>query len=105
MINNRYITLDEAAKTPCPIARTFPDGKSATCDGPKCILWRWREIMASDPVFMAAIQRAQACIAQDAGEGKPGGHYHKQAVQQVARDPLAWDVKTDFGYCGLGGKP
>lgn len=30
---------------------------------------------------------------------------HKKAVQFVMRDPLAWDVKTEWGYCGLATKP
>lgn len=69
------------------------------------MMWRWREISAGDPLFTSAVKRAEASIAQDNGEGKPGSHYHKLAVAQVARDPEGWDVTTDKGYCGLGGKP
>ena len=101
----RYIKESVAKKTRCPIARTFHEGKSANCDGSACILWRWRDIAAADPVFISAVKRAEACIATDRAEGKSGNSYHKEAVAQVGRDPEGWDVKTDIGYCGLGGKP
>lgn len=101
----RYIKEAEANTWDCPIARTFNEGKTATCDGSACILWRWREIQASDGVFTAAVQRTMACLAQEDGKGKPASSFHKAAVAQVARDPEGYGVTTDRGYCGLGGKP
>lgn len=53
MIENRYITVDQAAKLKCPIARTFDEGKGATCDGPSASygagVRSWRAIHCFNP--------------------------------------------------------
>ena len=54
-----YFTQKEAKQTKCPVARTFDDGKSATCDGDKCLLWRWRDLPANDHRVLGAYARVQ----------------------------------------------
>lgn len=100
-----YMTDEEAAKYRCPIARTFPDGKAATCDGSKCLLWRMKPVKASDQLFMSAVKREEACLALAVNEGKEPHRYHKQAVQNVAADLEGFGVVNDRGVCGLGGQP
>ena len=99
------ITPQEAAAFRCPIARTFNEGKSAACDGPACILWRWTPLaMGAD--HAAAISKEMKRIAE--AEGKKGGPvYHQKAVAAVTADPAAHGlpVAPTHGYCGLGGKP
>lgn len=97
-----YLTEEEAAEKMCPIARTFADGKSATCDGSECILWRWKPVHASDPLFMSAVKREMAMLAQDDGAGRPMVSYHKPAVANVAADPVGHGVVQTRGFCGLG---
>jgi hypothetical protein len=100
-----YLTEAEAAEKRCPVARTFPDGKRANCDGPACILWRFKTILASDPLYQSAVKREEASLAQEDGTGKPGTSFHKQAVANVAIDPEGHGVVQTRGFCGLGGRP
>ena len=100
-----YLTEAEASERQCPIARTFDGGKKPTCEGSPCILWRWKTILAGDPLFTSAIKREEAVLAQEDGKGKPGSHYHKQAVSNVARDPDGHGVVQTRGFCGLGVRP
>lgn len=100
-----YRTPKEAATYNCPIARTFAPDKSSTCDGPDCILWRWKEIRTGNPILVSAIQREMACLAQDEGKGREAKHFQKQATANVSADPEGHGVVPTRGYCGLGSKP
>ena len=107
-----YFTQKEAKQIKCPVARTFDDGKSATCDGDKCLLWRWRDLPVNDHRVLAAYTRVQQdMLAEDKGINpdtkKTLATFHKAAVAKVASAP--WDfifmTDDDRGYCGIGGKP
>ena len=107
-----YFTQKEAKQTKCPVARTFDDGKSATCDGDKCLLWRWRDLPANDHRVLGAYARVQQDLLAAEREKNPdtkktANSFHKDAVATLAAAP--WDfifmVDDDRGFCGLGGKP
>lgn len=102
---SRYTTPEEAAKMDCPVARIKGDGTKGKCQGEGCILWRRKEILASNQFFMSAVQREMSCLANELNDGKNPGKYHKEAVANVSADPEGFGVKEDRGYCGLGGKP
>ena len=107
-----YFTQKEAKQTKCPVARTFDDGKSATCDGGECLLWRWRDLSGNDHRVLSAYTRVQQELlsseqAKNPDTKKNAGSFHKDAVAKVAAAP--WDfifmTDDDRGFCGLGGKP
>tara|TARA_R110000851_G_scaffold22626_13_gene67039 strand:+ start:6701 stop:7021 length:321 start_codon:yes stop_codon:yes gene_type:complete len=104
-----FHTQKEAKKLKCPVARTFGDGKKATCDGDACLLWRWRELSVSDHRVLSAYARVQQDMLakEPADTKKTANSFHKAAVQKVAAAP--WDfifmTDDDRGFCGLGGKP
>lgn len=101
-----YLTPDDArVGYKCPVARTFSEKIGHNCDGDACILWRWRSMMASDPVFMAAVKREETRLADEEGKGKSPHHFHKKAVSNVVSDLGAHGVKPTLGFCGLGGTP
>jgi hypothetical protein len=101
-----YLTPAQARETfPCPVARTFDQKVGPNCDGDRCILWRWRAIMASDALFQSAVKREMACLAQEEGNNKPPMTFHKKAAANVAANPEGYGVKREVGYCGLGGVP
>lgn len=100
------LTEPQARGLACPIARTFAGSPVATCRGSGCILWRWQPILASSPAFVSAVQAEMKRAAEAAG--KPtGGGFHKQAVATVMADKAAHGVpdRSEYGWCGLGGKP
>lgn len=106
------ITQAEAGKMKCPVARTFDEGKSPTCDGGGCILWRWAPMPAADPRFMRAVAAKQMelhAAAEAANNEKKRllSSFHNAAVAAVAADPNSFMKMTDSdrGWCGLGGKP
>lgn len=100
-----YMTDDEAKKFNCPVARTFEDGKKATCDGSKCMMWRAQSVLKTNQFFMSAVKREEACLAVKLNKGLNPDKYHKAAVANVAADPEGYGVISDRGYCGLGGRP
>jgi len=100
-----YRTPEEAAEFKCPVARTFHEKMTLGCDGSACILWRWKPVMASDPLFSSAVKREMAALAQEDGNNKPAISFHRQAVERVGADPAGFGVVADRGYCGLGGQP
>lgn len=100
-----YITPDEARNYKCPVARTFAEKIGPNCDADGCILWRWKKALASDPLFMSAVKREEACLAQEDGKGRAGHLYHKQAVANVAKNPEGYGVKSSVGHCGLAAMP
>lgn len=103
---NHITTPSEAsAEWPCPLGRTFHPPRD-TCRGSDCPLWRWLPIPATDPAFQSAIAREMSVIASEKGSKSTSG-YHKQAVENVMRDPKAYGVKVEpvRGWCGLGGRP
>ena len=100
-----YRTVDEAKHLQCPIARTFEQGKGEKCDGDACMLWRWERPMARGGSFEAAVKREMACMAQEDGKGRPHMSFHKKAVAKVSADLEGHGVRSDQGYCGLGGRP
>lgn len=90
-----FRTEEEAGKILCPVARTFAV-KDITpyCRGSRCMAWRWTELKASDPRFVAAVKHAM---------GEHAGN-HKKAVAAVMADPAAYGLpEPERGYCGLGG--
>lgn len=106
------ITQAQAAKLKCPIARTFDDGKSPTCDGGGCILWRWGPIKANDKRFTRAVKAKQTQLlanyeAANPDKSKRLESFLNQAVAEVAKEPWTFMEMTskDRGWCGLGGKP
>lgn len=107
-----YITEKQAAELECPIARTFDQGKSARCDGSKCILWRWKEIPSNDHRFMSAVKREAVSMLTDYNAGNPEkkrteSYFVKAATAKVSADLWGNIIpnETDRGYCGLGDKP
>jgi len=90
------MTPDEAAKMPCPAARTFAGHLDPTCRGPGCIVWRWSPVSAKEPAFVRAIKGRMA-----------EGHSHKDAVAWVSERAVELGVPTApyRGWCGLGGEP
>lgn len=107
-----YVTEKDASALPCPIARTFDQGKAAHCDGADCILWRWKSVAANHPKFQSALKREMGSMlaeakAKDRNTKKTEGSFHKEAAARIADRP--WDFmfmsEDDRGYCGLGGKP
>lgn len=100
-----YMTEDEAKAFKCPVARTFDTGKKATCEGASCILWRWKPVTADNPFFQSAVKRKEATLALEHNKGKDPSRYHAQAAKAVSADLEGHGVKSDRGYCGLGGNP
>lgn len=91
------ITPEEAEAFVCPIARTFGDKPVIEkCRSTACILWRWEEIMAGDARWKKAI----ATVVAETGEKPP----FAKAAKSVAADPVAHDLVSTHGWCGLGGK-
>jgi hypothetical protein len=99
-----YLTPKDAGKMICPIARCQGTEKvQPKCVGDKCILWRWKELMASDPRFMSAIKREEALLSGETG--KSAAAVHKHAVANVMKYPEGYGVTRELGFCGLGGVP
>lgn len=90
----------------CPLARTFGiKDLKAKCMGPDCAVYRELPPSASEPSYVAAIQREMACLAQEEGKGRDAKCFQKKATANVSSDPEAYGVKMErTGYCGLGGK-
>lgn len=106
------LTQAEAAKFKCPVARTFDEGKSPTCDGGGCILWRWAPILATDRRFMIAVKAKQTQLLENYQRANPEKSkklesFINQAVAEVAKEPWTFMKMTskDRGFCGLGVKP
>lgn len=92
-------TPEEASTVLCPLARTFAiPGQSADpyCIGPRCAVWRWIPMTASDPRFVAAVRQAQEA-----------GIHNRQAPGHVLADKAAYGLPTgpEKGVCGMGGAP
>ena len=101
-----YHTPAQARETmPCPLARTFEKKVGSNCDADRCIMWRWKAVMASDPLFMSAVKREEAVLAQEDGKGKSADRFHSKAATNVAKDPAGYGVEATRGYCGLAGVP
>jgi hypothetical protein len=105
-----FVTPAQARETlPCPMARTFAEKKGPNCDADKCPVWRWLPLPATDPSYMSAVKREEACLAQEAEKetGKPqnADKFHKVAVSNVRKNPVAYGVQPKHGFCGLGGRP
>lgn len=80
-------TIQDAAKWPCPLAKTFAEPKRE-CRGEACPLWRW----TTGAPHAEAVKK----IADATGEKQP----FKNAAAEVAKDPAKHGC---HGYCGLGG--
>lgn len=91
----------------CPLARVFgAEPLQKTCRGSECALYRERPPSASEPSFVAAVQREMAALAQEEGKGRDAKLFHKKAVSNVHKAPERYGVNMERrGYCGLGGRP
>lgn len=105
-MNSAFRTPDDArANLVCPLARTFgAEPLKSKCRGEQCAAWRWKPMLATDGMFVSAVKREMACLAQEAGDANTMKH-HKTAVANVSRNPEGHGVIATEGYCGLGGLP
>lgn len=97
------MTIKEAAKKKCPLARTFSEKSGPNCEVDLCILWRWVPMGADDPHFVKAVRAEMARLVE--GAGKEPMTAHQKAVANVMADKVGHGLPEgpDRGYCGLGG--
>ena len=104
-----FVTPAEAKHLKCPFARTFGEDNTSGCRGYECAFWRWKPMMASDPMFTSAVKREMTVLQNDHKErtGKERGveSFHGEAVKRVMADIEAHGIKRTRGYCGAAGLP
>lgn len=97
------LTPEEASGFYCPIARTFPEEKTAKCMGPECILWRWGKPQWELTEFTRA---AQAALKEmKAGSNAIIGIDNAKARVRLNPEKYGLSSVPTHGYCGLGGRP
>ena len=91
-----HLSADDARRMwQCPISRIHPE-PTKNCRADDCPLWRWRVRLVSDP----GVREALAMAAQATGEA---GATKPKAAALVAKNPEAYGLGPQTGYCGLGG--
>lgn len=98
-------TPERAAEMPCPLGRLFTTPHE-TCIADQCPLWRWRQLVSTDPRFTSAVQRYIAAkkALPEYKDVQPA-LLHKEAVEMVTADPIEHHLPEgpEVGFCGLGG--
>lgn len=105
-----YLTSEQARRWDCPIARIHPhpEQTKGKCQGPGCMFWRWRPLMANKEwatAFEAAATEYKREINVDPARKDK---MNLADAKAHVRDNLAdFDLKGDLieGWCGMAGEP
>ena len=85
---------------PLSVDETLGSAEFHRCSADKCMSWRWMPLTASDPAWVAAIQKASTEL-NDTTPNRIKAAKHVEAN----RANYGLSTKPVHGYCGLDGKP